>query len=148
MKAEIFALCDFATAEPMTGKLNLLGTFDHINTHNVPVVWPVCALAVKVRTERFEEGMKRFTIRFIDADGKTIVPAFDAQIQITLAPGESTATCQFVSTMLQLKLPNFGEYAIDLTVDGSPVASIPLYVRQIQMPPGVVPPTTPQQPTV
>lgn len=135
MKSEIFALCDFASAEPMTGKMNILGTFDHINALAIPIVWPVCALAVKVRSERFEEGVKRFTIRFVDADGRTVVPAFDAQLQLRLAPGESTATCQFVAIMQQLKLPNFGEYAIDLTVDGSPVVSIPLYVRQIQIPP-------------
>ena len=135
MRAEVFALCDFATADPTTGKLNILGAFDHINTPNVPVVWPICALALKVRTERFDEGTKRFVIRFVDADGRTIIPAFDAQVQVRIGPGESTATCQFVVIMPQLQLPNFGEYAIDLAVDGTPTASIPLYVRQIQIPP-------------
>src|SRR5262245_35252621 len=133
MKAEIFALCDFATAEP-TGKLNILGAFDHINAVAAPVVWPVCALALKVRTDRFKEGVKRFTVRFIDADGNTVIPALDAQTQIRLSPGESTATCQFVVIMPQLKLPDFGEYAIDLAVDGVPIASIPLYVQRIEPP--------------
>lgn len=147
MRAEVFALCDFATVEPTTGKLNIVGAFDHINALAVPVVWPVCALAVKVRSERFEEGLKRFTIRFVDADGRTIIPAFDTQIQIRIAPGESTATCQFVAIMQQLRLPSFGEYAIDLVVDGSPTASIPLYVRQIQIPPQqhVQPPGAPPE---
>jgi hypothetical protein len=34
-----------------------------------------------------------------------------------------------------MKLPNFGEYSIDLGVDGRHEASIPLFVRQVNQSP-------------
>ena len=107
MKAEIFALCDFASAEP-SGKMNIIGVFDHMNALQAPIVWPLCAVAAKIRTDRFEEGTKRIQILFVDADGKVVMPTLEVQAQIRIGPGESTATLQFVVIMPQLKLPNFG----------------------------------------
>jgi hypothetical protein len=34
----------------------------------------------------------------------------------------------------QLKLPKFGEYSIDLAVDGRAEASLPLYVKKLNEP--------------
>jgi len=99
--------------------------------HKYQIIWPLCSIALKIRTERLEEGTKRLQVLFVDADGNVILPTLDVQAQLRLAPGESTATLQFVMIIPQLKLPNFGEYAIDLRVDGISAASIPLYVRQM-----------------
>src|SRR5262249_23645385 len=115
-------------------KLNIMGAFDRINGTQSPIVSPMCAIAIRIRTERFEEGTKKIQILFIDADGKTVLPPINSEIQIQLAPGESTASLSFVLTTPQLKLSNFGEYAIDLRVDGVSLAAIPLYVRQLEPP--------------
>jgi hypothetical protein len=130
MKAEIFTLCDAATADA-GGKLNILGSFDRINASSIPVTHPLCALAIKLRFERLEEGQKRIRISFVDSDGNAVMPVLEAGSQVTFPPGESSMTACLVLQIQQMKLPNFGEYSIDLAVDGRHEASIPLFVRQI-----------------
>ena len=128
MKVEIFTLCDAATADA-GGKLNILGSFDRINAAQVPVTHALCALAIKLRFERLEEGQKRIRISFMDSDGATVMPTLDAATQVAFPPGEHTVTACLVLQIQQLKLPNYGEYSIDLGVDGRHEASIPLFVR-------------------
>ncbi len=135
MKVEIFTVCDAATADS-GGKLNVLGSFDRINANGVPVTHPLCALAIKMRFERLEEGQKRIGISFVDSDGKPIMPPLEAATQVVFPPGESSVTACLVLQLQQLKLPNFGEYSVDLAVDGRHEASIPLFVRQIGLPGG------------
>ncbi len=128
MKVEIFTLCDAATADS-GGKLNILGSFDRIHANAIPVTHPLCALAIKLRFERLEEGQKRIRISFMDSDGAAVMPTLDAATQVAFPPGEHTVTACLVLQIQQLKLPNFGEYSIDLGVDGRHEASIPLFVR-------------------
>jgi hypothetical protein len=134
MKVEIFTLCDFATADA-AGKLNIIGVFDTIYAREAPATHGFCALAARIRFERIEEGLKSIKISFIDADGNPVMPVMQTQISVQLAPGAPTAIAQVASIMSQIKLPNFGEYSIDLAIDGRQEASTPLYMRQIQLPP-------------
>jgi hypothetical protein len=129
MKIEIFTLCDAATED--RGKLNLLGSFDHLRARQAPVVHPACALAVKMRFTKIEEGSHRIRVTFVDEDGKQILNALEVTVSIVVAPGESTSTSNIVLNIQQLKLPNFGEYSIDLAVDGREEGSLPLYVSQV-----------------
>ncbi len=130
MKVEIFTLCDAATADA-GGKLNILGSFDRIHAASVPVTHPLCALAIKLRFERLEEGTKRVRISFMDSDGKPVMPTLDANTQVGFPPDEHSVTACLVLQIQQMKLPNYGEYSIDLAIDGRHEASIPLFVRPI-----------------
>ena len=130
MKVEIFTLCDAATAD-MGGKLNILGSFDRIHAASAPVTHPLCALAIKLRFEKLEEGQKRVRISFMDADGKATMPTLDANTQVAFPPNEHSVTACLVLQIQQLKLPNYGEYSIDLAIDGRQEASIPLFVRPV-----------------
>jgi hypothetical protein len=130
MKVEIFTLCDAATSDS-GGKLNILGSFDRLNAASIPVTHPLCALAIKMRFEKLEEGQKRIGISFIDSDGTAVMPTLNAQTQVTFPPDETSVTACLVLQIQQLKLPNFGEYSIDLAIDGRQEASIPLFVKGI-----------------
>ena len=55
MKVEVFCLCDAATDN--RGKLNILGTFDQIYSSKMPVVHPACAIALRMRFNKMEEGV-------------------------------------------------------------------------------------------
>jgi len=134
MKVEIFTLCDAATSDS-GGKLNILGSFDRLNAASIPVTHPLCALAIKMRFERLEEGQKRIGISFVDSDGTAVMPTLDAATQVTFPPDDSSVTAALVLQIQQLKLPNFGEYSIDLAIDGRHEASIPLFVKQGMQPP-------------
>ncbi len=50
MKVEIFTLCDAATIDA-AGKLNVLGSFDRLNSPAEPITHMHCALAIKLRFE-------------------------------------------------------------------------------------------------
>jgi hypothetical protein len=130
MKVEIFTLCDAATTD-VAGKLNILGSFDRLSAKQAPVTHPQCALALKLRFERLEEGQKRIRISFVDSDGASVMPTLDTTSQVQFGPADSTATASLVLVIQQLKLPKFGEYSIDLAVDNDHKASIPLLVSQI-----------------
>jgi hypothetical protein len=129
MKVEIFTLCDAATTDA-AGKLNILGSFDRLNAAQAPVTHPQCALAIKLRFERVEEGVKSIRIQFVDADGKPVMPTLDTTTQVRFGSTDSSATASLILVIQQLKLPRFGEYAIDLAVDGHHAGSIPLTVGQ------------------
>jgi hypothetical protein len=130
MKVEIFTLCDAATTDA-AGKLNILGSFDRLNAREAPVTHPQCALALKLRFERLEEGQKRIRIAFVDSDGASVMPALDTTTQVQFRPDDSSATASLVLVIQQLKLPRFGEYSIDLAVDDRHEASIPLLVSPV-----------------
>jgi hypothetical protein len=134
MKIEIFTLCDAATTDT-GGKLNILGSFDRLMALQAPVIHQQCALAIKLRFERPEDGQKRIRIMFVDSDGKSVMPTVDTTTQVQFQDGNSSATASIVLNIQQLKLPSFAEYSIDLIVDDRHEASIPLIVAPIRKTP-------------
>ena len=104
MKVEIFTLCDAATTDA-AGKLNILGAFDRLNAREAPVTHPQCALAIKLRFKRSEEGEKRVQIAFVDSDGASVMPTLDAATQVQFRSNDSSATTSLVLVIQQLKLP-------------------------------------------
>ena len=135
MKVEIFSFCDFAQSDS-SGKLSLIGVIDSIFASELPVIYGLCSLAIRVRFNKAEVGLKNFRISFTDPYGKPAMPPMETPIQVQIAENGSHAIVQLVSLFAQLTFPNFGEYSIELAIDGSLVASTPLFVRQSQ----VIPP--------
>jgi len=131
MKVEIFTLCDAATVDAAS-KLNILGSFDRLSAREAPVTHPQCALAIKLRFERVEEGQKRIRIAFVNPDGVSVMPTIDAATEVRFRGNDSTATVSLALGIQQLKLPRFDEYSIDLAVDDRHEASIPLFVAPLQ----------------
>ena len=124
-------MCDAATVDA-AGKLNILGSFDRLNAREVPIVHPHCALAIKMRFERVEEGQKRLRIAFVDQDATAIVQNLDATTDVQFHGDDPSATVSVALDIQQLRLPKFDEYSIDLAIDGRQEASIPLFVKPTQ----------------
>lgn len=129
MKVEIFSLCDFASADA-SGKLNIIGVFDTVWAKNVPAVHGLFTLVARIRFDRIEEGLKKIKISFVDADGNAIMPVIETQVSVQTGPFGTSPIAQVVSLMSQIRLPNFGEYSVDLAVDGRQEASTPLFLRE------------------
>lgn len=136
MRLEIFSLCDAATEH--AGKLNLVGTFDSLAARETPVAHPTCAIAARIRFERIEEGAHRLSLTFADEDGHMVMPRIDSTLTVQFRPGQRTSTSHFVMVIQQIRLPRFGEYTIDLAVDGHHLGSLPLYVSKLEVPPTTV----------
>ena len=134
MDVEIFALCDAATDN--AGKLNLLGAFARINTRSFPLVHPHCAIALRVRFDRIEEGNHRVKISLIDADGTSVIPGIDGNIGIKFPDDVHSVCANMVLNMNGLKFDQAGQYSIELALDGRHEKSLPVNVVQSAVPPG------------
>ena len=128
MNVQIFTLCDAATLDT-AGKLNILGSFDRLSGAAEPIVHMHCALALKLRFERVEEGQKKLRLAFIDSDGAAVMPPIDGMAEVRFQDNDSSSSVSLALGIQQLKLPKFGEYSIDLAIDGRHEASIPLFVK-------------------
>ena len=139
MNVDVFTLCDFAQNTP-GNKMNIVGTFNRIFARQIPAVHPLCALAVLMRFEQIEQGTKNIRVSIIDSDGRPVVPILEAQLNVQISPNDSDASVPLAVVIQQISLPRFGEYSVDLAVDGRQEASIPLYVLQAPLPQQMPPP--------
>ena len=133
MEVEIFALCD--AAADYGGKLSLLGTFDSIQVKQFPATHPHCAVALRVRFERIEEGNHRVRINIVDEDGHSIGPSVDGNIEVKFPPNASSVCTNMVLNINGMKFEKPGRYAIDLAIDARHEKSLPINVAQIDQKP-------------
>lgn len=128
MKLELLTLCDFAA--DYGGKLSVIGIFDTLLAKQTPAVHPQCSVAIKMRFEKIEEGQKRLRISIADDDGKLVFPAIDGPIAVSVPDGVHSTTINVVVNIERLQLASYGEYSIDLAIDGRHEGSTPLFLRQ------------------
>jgi len=127
MEIEIFTLCDAAT--DWMGKLNILGSFDQINLTEFPKVYPyLCAIGLRVRFERIEEGRHTLKINFVNADGKPVRTPIDGEINVRFGGDGQWLCANLAFPIAQLKFEAPGNYSIDLAIDGRQERSLPLRV--------------------
>lgn len=129
MNIEAFILCDAATDQQ--GKLNVLGAFDSIFAKQTPAKHPACGVAARIRFEKIEEGNHPIRIDIIDQDGKSIGPKLDGNILVQVGDDVASSVINLILNIQGLELKNFGQYRIDLAIDGKIEASLPLRVNKI-----------------
>jgi len=134
MKVELFVLCD--AAADYDGKLSILGTFDTIWAKQVPAVHPQCAIALRARFSRIEEGDHMVRINIVDEDGKAVVPSLEAGVHVKFPERPSAVSVNMIFNIQGLKINAYGEYSIDLAIDGRHEASLPLYINRMKGNPG------------
>jgi hypothetical protein len=54
------------------------------------------------------------------------------QLNVILPPGAQYLTANSIFNLQQLKLPRFGEYSVDLAVDGKQEGSLSLFVQEVK----------------
>ncbi|MFA5096793.1 MAG: hypothetical protein WC478_05590 [Candidatus Omnitrophota bacterium] len=128
MNIEVFALCDAATND--MGKLNMLGAFDSIGARQLPSVHPHCAIALRVRFDSIERGEHKIAVNFVDLDGKNIIPPLNGTINVNFPHEQRSGSTNLVLNIQGLQLEKYGEYSIDLAIDGRREGSLPLFVVQ------------------
>ncbi|MDD5120826.1 MAG: hypothetical protein PHR84_05905 [Candidatus Omnitrophica bacterium] len=126
MNIEVYALCDAATND--FGKLNMLGAFDTIAAKDLPAVHPQCAIAMRIRFESIEKGEHKVTVTFVDFDGRDILNPAHAAINVNIPEGQRSGSANLIINIQRLKLDKYGEYSIDLAIDGRREGSLPLFV--------------------
>ena len=131
MQLELLTFCD-AAAE-YAGRLNILGATDTIVVPAVPFRYPHCALAVRVRAARIEEGEHVVRLLVINADG---VPAINVEGKLGVrfpggagSHGFNGTAINLIINAQNLEFKEAGEYAIEVAVDGIQLGSSPFFVR-------------------
>jgi hypothetical protein len=130
MNIEAFLLCDCAT--DTQGKLNVLGAFDRLFVRQMPCVHPACTVACRIRFTRVEQGEHKIKLNIMDEDGNTIGPKkLGGNINVGFKEGTDSVVMNFVLHFQRLKFEKYGQYQIDLALDGRSLASLPLYVTEL-----------------
>ena len=129
MDIEAFLLCDAATDQG--GKLNVLGAFDTVFARQVPATHPACAVALRIRFSRIEEGQHPFRICIIDEDGTEVFPRLDGNISVKVPAKSDSSVVNVVANLQRLNLPKYGKYRIDLAIDGQQKASLPFSLTEV-----------------
>ena len=128
MDIEVFTLCD--AAADYHGRLSILGIFDSIMAENIPAQHPHCAVALRLRFSKIEEGKHSLTVHLVDSDGKLIIPPLNGEIGIQLSGNDHEGAVNMVLNLQGLSFANYGEYAINLAVDSRQLGSLPFWVKQ------------------
>lgn len=127
MNVEAFIICDAATQSG--GKLNVLGAFDTIYARGMPMAHPHCAIALRIRFSRIEQGEYPIRINVIDEDGQHVIPPLDGRTRVAMEEDRDSAVTNLILNINGLSFRDFGRYAVDLMVGGKQIASVPLHVR-------------------
>ena len=130
MKVEVFALCDAATDNH--GKLNLLGTFDQIYAAKLPVVHPACAIALRLRFDKMEEGRHAVKLQLVNPDGIPVFQAMEGEVNPRMGADIGSVAVNLILNFQNVKFNEFTDYQINLSIDDVALASLPLRVRQMQ----------------
>lgn len=130
MVVEIFSICDAAT--DYSGRLNILGAFEGIAAITAPIARDRCSLAVRIRFQVEETGAHVMDVRFVDPAGALIAPKMEATFDVKIGAGRMSGAHNLVLNINRLLFPVFGNYEIQLWVDGEQRSSLPLLVTQTQ----------------
>ena len=133
MNIQVAVLCDAATDD--NGKLNLLGAFDTIYTPQMPATHPQCAVALRVTFQPGDEGTRKLTLNFINADGRPIMQGIPPlPVPVALPDDAHFLTRNFIVNIQQLRFDEPGLYSVDVRLDDETQASIPLLVKLVERP--------------
>ena len=132
MQVDFATIADYAAIDS-TGKLTVVGVFDEIYAQQFPVVWPVMVLLLRLRIKRVELGLKQqMLIKLSDADGKVL---FQIEGEFTPesaapSPHRPDGTVNQIIRITNTQFPEAGAYSIDVFVNNTAVAAVPIYVLE------------------
>lgn len=137
MDIQIASLCDFAA--DYNGKLVVTGTFDTLAARALPVVHPMCTLALRFCFTQEDVGRHKLSITIINEDGEPldennmpIEPEFEVQL-----PGNVPfMTRNLIMNLQGLRFPKAGIYSVDIGCDGELMMRLPLRIVQVNAPEG------------
>lgn len=132
MKIEVFTLCDAATDN--RGKLNILGTFDQIYAASMPIIHPACAIALRVRFDKMEEGAHKVNLQLVDPDGRPVFQPMEGEVLPRMAEDVESVAVNLILNFQHVKFGAFADYQVNLAIDDISVASLPLRVREMPRP--------------
>ena len=128
MDVDLALLADAATIDG-SGKLNILGVFDRLQTTAFPTRHPRLSLVLRFAAGVHEVGKHEIGISLKAPNGKEVM-RIDGEMNLTAGRREVAegVLVPHILNMDGLVFPTAGTYAFDVWVDGEHHVSIPLMV--------------------
>jgi hypothetical protein len=128
-----FLIADVVIQDRMTGKWSIVGVFDRILSPAFPVVHPAVAFYVKMGDL---QGRYRIKVDFRDSTDKQLGLIEGPPIDVK----DVAQSFELGIGLANVKLDRPGKYQFQLFVNDEFVASAPLDVVQVQVPPPPIAP--------
>jgi hypothetical protein len=130
MQVKIALLADSANIS-REGKLNILGVFDTIYTHQFPTTHPHMHLVLRFSASPQEAGRAcALEVQLVAQDGRVVFGITGSLGVPHVEPGEMVGV-DHVLAFANLVFAEAGRYAFRITVDGVEAASVPLRVESM-----------------
>lgn len=128
MEIDLALLADAATIDA-SGKLNILGIFDRIQSASFPARHGRVSLVLRFSGGMDEAGEHEVAIRLVGPDGEEVV-GLDGTLQLAPGPGAAGGAIRVphVLNLDGLVFPMEGRYTFEIRVDGVHELSLPLTV--------------------
>jgi len=125
----VFAVLADAANVSQEGKLNILGTFGHINASTFPARHPEMQLVVRMEASPAEAGtQKKLEVKVLDEDGQQIGSYQGDFIVPPAAKAGERAQMQMVMRLVDTVFPEQGRYQFAILIDDRTEYEVPLNV--------------------
>src|SRR6266700_75663 len=151
MHLDFAVVADYALVD-QSGKMSVLGIFQHIWVPQFPAMHPRLHLVLRLKGKRTEVGEHGVQIRLAD-DADTELLGGSGTVNFAEPPAGVTEIEAAAVLVFDVPFPHAGQYRFEITVDGERKASVPITGSQrptapAQPPPPSSPPQVPASSTL
>ena len=129
MHLDFAVVADYALVD-QSGKLSVLGIFQHIWVQQFPAMHPRLHLVLRLKGKRTEVGEHAVQIRLLDEQGSE---SLGGSGNVTFAEPPAGVTEIEAGAILVFDVPfaRAGVYRFEITIDGQQKAAVPVTVSQL-----------------
>lgn len=128
MRVTLSCLADAANVST-SGKLNILGEFNHLSAPKVPVMWPLMTYVARLEMENSDQEQILVELRVVDDDEVPVI----SPMPFVWTRGERAPAGEVIVSPILLEIhgatfATHGTYSFVLTTGGKEIARTYLYV--------------------
>jgi uncharacterized protein DUF6941 len=125
-------VADYALVD-QSGKLSVLGIFQHIWVQQFPAMHPRLHLVLRLKGRRTEVGDHAVQIRLLDEHGSESLGG-SGNVMFAEPPAGVTEIEAGAILVFDVPFPHAGVYRFEITIDGEQKAAVPVTVSQLPTP--------------
>ena len=132
MHLDFAVVADYALVD-QSGKLSVLGIFQHIWVQQFPAMHPRLHLVLRLKGRRTEVGEHAVQIRLLDEKGSESLGG-SGNVTFAEPPAGVTEIEAGAILVFDVPFPHAGVYRFEITIDGEQKAAVPVTVSQLPPP--------------
>ncbi len=133
MHLDFAVVADYALVD-QSGKVSVLGIFQHIWVQQFPAMHPRLHLVLRLKGKRTEIGEHAVRIHLVDEHGVEILGG-SGSVTFAEPPAGVTEIEAAAILVFDVPFPHPGVYKFAITLDGEGAAEVPITVSQMPHPP-------------